>query len=157
MGLFGPGGKSRQIANATRQDVELSKKIKRRDRLARKKLREEEETRDVFKRASVQAYTERHKKLNVAGEAAFESKRTDSDVLTENDLKMVTYEKREANTVTGMQDVEDARDFEDVMAGTISSAGKAIEVDDLNDDEDWILMMRAITKFRSATTIQAMR
>lgn len=129
----------RQIANATRQDVELSKKIKRRDRLARKKLREEEETRDVFKRASVQAYTERHKKLNVAGgKPLLKRKRTDSDVLTENDLKMVTYEKREANTATGMQDVEDARDFEDVMAGTISSAGKAIEVDDLNDDEDWI-------------------
>jgi hypothetical protein len=129
----------RQIANATRQDVELSKKIKRRDRLARKKLREEEETRDVFKRASIQAAKDREKQLNAAGgKPLLKRKRKDSDVLTENDLKMATFEKRERNAETGMEDVGDAQDFEDVMAGTISSAGNAVEVDDLNDDEDWI-------------------
>ena len=129
----------RQIANATKQDVELSKKIKRRDRLARKKLREEEETRDVFKRASIQAAKDREKQLNAAGgKPLLKRKRKDSDVLTENDLKMATFEKREINAERGMEDVGDAQDFEDVMAGTISSAGNAVEVDDLNDDEDWI-------------------
>ena len=129
----------RQIANATRQDVELSKKIKRRDRMARKKLREEEETRDVFKRASIQAAKERNAKLNAAGgKPLLKRRRKDSDVLTENDLKMLTYEKREGNAATGMGDVSGGQDFEDVVAGTISSAGNAVEVDDLNDDEDWV-------------------
>jgi len=122
----------RQIANATRQDVELSKKIKRRDRLARKKLREEEETRDVFKRASIQAASEREKKLNAAGgKPLLKRKRKDSDVLTKDDLDRV-------NVAQGMKDVDDTQDFDDVIAGTISSAGRAVEVDDLNDDEDWI-------------------
>ena len=51
---------------------------------------------------------------------------------------MLTYEKREGNAATGMGDVSGGQDFEDVVAGTISSAGNAVEVDDLNDDEDWV-------------------
>ena len=71
-------------------------------------------------------------------ETALKRRRKDSDVLTENDLKMLTYEKREGNAATGMGDVSGGQDFEDVVAGTISSAGNAVEVDDLNDDEDWV-------------------